>query len=67
MRGSPLTISTMKLIKIIIDHKECKVFGMVEKQEGDRFVKDYTGFILAYKESQKVIDNKSITIYDLRL
>ena len=57
----------MKLIKIILDHKENKVFGLVEKQEGERIVKDYTGLIIAYREAQKVVHNKSITIYDLRL
>ena len=56
----------MKLIKIIIDHRQNKVFGMVENQ-GKRNVSEYNGFSSVGQEAKKVIDNKDLTIYDLRL
>jgi hypothetical protein len=61
----------MKLIKIIIDHTSNKVFGQSVTEEGDKAkgihsVHEYSGFSDC-KEAQKVVDNKSITIYDLRL
>ena len=56
----------MKLIKIIIDHRQNKVFGMVESQS-KRSVSEYIGFNAVGQEAKKVVDNKCITIYDLRL
>lgn len=61
----------MKLIKIIIDQTNNKVFGQSVKQDektgkNTLSVHEYKGFCYCY-DRQKVIDNKSITIYDLRL
>ena len=56
----------MKLIKIIIDHRQNKVFGMVESQS-KRSVREYSGFSSVGQEAKRVVDNKNITVYDLRL
>lgn len=55
----------MKIIKIIIDKTNDKVFGQSVTETG-LSVKEYSG-LSDRKEAQKVVDNKSITIYDLRL
>lgn len=57
----------MKLIKIIIDHTQNKIFGQSETQTGERTVKEYTGFNSAGQEAKKVKETKEITIYDLRV
>ncbi len=57
----------MKLIKIIIDHTQNKVFGQSETQTGERTVKEYTGFNSAGQEAKKVKETKEVTIYDLRV
>jgi hypothetical protein len=57
----------MKLIKIIIDHTQNKIFGQSETREGGRTVKEYTGFNSVGQEAKKVKETKEITIYDLRL
>jgi hypothetical protein len=56
----------MKLIKIIIDHTTGKVFGQSVNNEGTASMHEYSG-LSDCKEAQKVVANKSITIYDLRL
>ena len=57
----------MKLIKIIIDHRKNKVFGMSEGKDTHRNVSEYRGFNAVGQEAKKVIDNKDLTVYDLRL
>ena len=61
----------MKLIKIIIDHTNKRVFGQsvtgITPQGKDILsIHEYNGFSDC-TEAKKVVDNKSITIYDLRL
>jgi len=61
----------MKLIKIIIDHTNKKVFGQSitginENGKDILSIHDYNGFNEC-TEAKKVVDNKCITIYDLRL
>jgi len=61
----------MKLIKIIIDHQNGRVFGQsvtgTDKNNKDILsIQEYSG-LSDCKEAQKVVSNKSITIYDLRL
>ena len=60
----------MKLIKIIIDHTNKKVFGQSVTGTNEKgnilSIHEYNGFNEC-SEAKKVVDNKCITIYDLRL
>lgn len=61
----------MKLIKIILDKTNNKIFGQSlrekeDKAKGTLSVHEYKGFCYC-TEANKVVDNKSITIWDLRL
>ena len=61
----------MNLVKVIIDNSSGRVWGqsIVTDNSGKEklSVKPYTGLKSAFAGGKKVVDNKSITIYDLRL